>query len=735
MNRISPPEHNMSVVSMDRTFMREHLLPPVDVVYLYSILRGKARLIVLVMVLSVLAMLFFLQFVPPQYTANSQLMLDTRKERMTPVEGVVSNLDLTQAVLAGEVITIRSNVLLGEVVDNLDLVNVPEFDPRVPRSEGLLRKIKRVLLGGEKPHEYAARMPHETLRSWVINDVRGGLSVSQLGVSYAIGVSFQSTNPVLAAEVSNAVAEAYIQSQLSAKTEATSRANAWLADRLDELSVQVESADQDVVSFKAQMIEIANGNTESINQLLAELNTKLVTSSTERADAEVRLNQVETLMKSGGLSMVADVVTSPLLDTLQRQYAEIAASQAELASTYGPRHPDMIRIAAQINDINRSLEGELRRRLEAMRSEVIVTRNREAALQSQIQEISNRADSLAKASVRLNQLERTAEATRLVYENFLSRFKETSAQADFQTPEARIIGRAEIPSTPSAPRKSLLLLTAMFLGMSGTIAFVFIRNLVLSPVHTPEELSSVTGVPNLAILPYVRNYLSRFKWLRDELSGGGVTTYMEHVRAIRTALFDVSRMQKPKILLVTSSVPNEGKSSLCCALSRIASNPRRSVLVIDADLRRPDLREALELPEDSPCLLDYLQGTTEANVLPIASELAGADIISPRHSTRDAAELLLLPRFDELLSEMSEIYDLIIINAPPVLHLSDALVLAQHADATLFVVKCGHTRARMVRNSVRRLEEGGADVVGTVFTMVRRADLAASQTDMYAYGY
>lgn len=129
MNRISPPEHNMSVVSMDRTFMREHLLPPVDVVYLYSILRGKARLIVLVMVLSVLAMLFFLQFVPPQYTANSQLMLDTRKERMTPVEGVVSNLDLTQAVLAGEVITIRSNVLLGEVVDNLDLVNVPEFDP------------------------------------------------------------------------------------------------------------------------------------------------------------------------------------------------------------------------------------------------------------------------------------------------------------------------------------------------------------------------------------------------------------------------------------------------------------------------------------------------------------------------------------------------------------------------------------------------------------------------------
>lgn len=711
-------------------------LPPVDLAYLYSILRGNARFVVAITLLCALAMLAYLQFVPPRYTAYAQLMLDTRKERMIPVEGVVSNLDLTQSVLAGEVITIRSNVLLGRVVDKLDLVNAPEFDPRLPGRESLFGSMKRTLRGSrEKPHEFAARMPPETLRAWIIGDLRGALGVSQLGVSYAIGISFENANPKLAAQIANAVAEEYIQSQLSAKTDATLRANGWLSERLDELSVQVETADQDVVNFKANMIDIANGNADSINQLLAELNTRLVSSSTDRADAEVRLAQVEVLMGTGGLSMVADVVTSPLLETLQRQHAEMAASQAQLASTLGVRHPDMIRINAQIRDINRSINGELRRRLEAMRSEVTVTRNREQALQTQITEVSKRADSLAMASVRLRQLERTADATRLVYESFLSRFKETTAQADFQTPEARIIGKADVPAVPSAPRKTLLLVAAMMLGMAGAIAFVFARNLMRAPVRTPEELADLSSLPNLATLPYIRKFISEFDWLRKELASGGTTPYMEHVRTIRTALFDMNRSIKPKVIVITSAAPNEGKTSLCCALGRTVSRPGTRVLLIDADLRHPDLRKVLELPDAGKCLSEYLRGTTGIDNLVMRSDLAGADVIAPEHASRDAADLLMSPQFDALLDEMSERYDHIILNAPPVLHLADALVLAQRADATLFAVRCGKTRSKTVRNSIRRLKDGDANLVGTVLTMVRRTDLAARETDLYSYAY
>jgi uncharacterized protein involved in exopolysaccharide biosynthesis/Mrp family chromosome partitioning ATPase len=684
---------------------------------------------------AVAAMLIYLQFVTPVYTAFSQVILDTREERVTPVEEVVSNLNVTNSVIAGEVVMLRSNVLIGKVVDRLDLVNRPAFDPRMPRPEALFARAKRFARQGEPPHVVAASLPPETLRSWVIDSVRRNLGVTQIGVSYAIGINYKSSDPRLAAEIANAVANQYIDSQLENKMDATVRANAWLSDRLLELSEQVQSADGAVVDFKAGMIETAGGNEESINQLLAELNTRLVGSSTERADAEVRLGQVEALELAGGLVAVADVVTSPLLETLQQQRTALASTRAQMGSTLGRKHPDMIRIAAQIADIDRSIEAELKRRVEEMRSDVVVTRNREDALRAQISLVSERADSLSKASVRLSQLERTAEATRAVYENFLSRYKETSAQADFQVPEARVIGRADVPVVPTSPRKTLFVVISFLFGLSLAIAVVFIRNLVRAPVTTSAELRSLTQRQVMAPLPYVRHFGGKYKWLRREVTGRGTSSFMERIRSIRIELFEVSRISRPRIVLVTSSVPGEGKTSMACALASDLSGPKSSVLLLDADLRRPDVHKALDMPAEGGCLVSYLERGDKMKDLPRRSELIGADVIGPHRPSSDAADLLTSNLFSGLLSRMSSRYDVIIVNAPPVLHLADSMLLAKHADATLYAVRSGSTPANVVRRSIQRLEGAGAVVAGVVMTMVRRKDAAARESDMYSYEY
>ncbi|WP_282169655.1 GumC family protein [Ruegeria atlantica] len=707
----------------------------IDVMYLFSILRVNARLISAAAIGCAVAMFIYLLFVPPTYTAYSQIILDTREESVSPVEEVVSDLNLNSSVLAGEVVTMRSNVLIGQVVDELGLLEHPRYDPRQQRSEGLFGRAKRLLRGDDPPHVVAARLPEETLRSWIISAVRDNLSVTQIGVSYVIGVSFQSTDPVLAADITNAIANRYINSQLDSKMDATLRANSWLSDRLAELSVQLEAADAAVVEFKAEMIEIADGNEESISQLLAELNTKLVGSSTERADAEVRLSQVKALQNLDGLRAVSDVVTSPLLETLTQQRTELTTNQAQLASTLGRRHPDMVRISAQIANIDRSIDTELRRRIEEMRGDVIVTTNRENALRSQIAVVSERADSLAKASVRLGQLERAANANRLVYENFLSRFKETSAQADFQLPEARIIGQAEVPSVPSGPRKTLHMIAAFVFGLSAATAFVFLRNLARSPVNTADELEALTQRRNLALIPYVRHFGSKYRWLRQELSGVEKSQFMENVRTIRTSLFGLGKSRQPKVIMITSSVPAEGKSSLCCALARAISTSKTSVLLLDADLRHPDVRKTLDLPSDGPCLVEYLNGNAKIKDLPIRSDLAGVDVISPSSETASAADLLSSNLFAGLLSRVSARYDVIIVNAPPVLYLSDAILLTKHADTTLVAVRSGKTPAKVVLSSIARLEENGQPVFGTVMTMVRRQDAAARDLGSYSYKY
>ncbi|WP_397543197.1 GNVR domain-containing protein [Roseovarius salis] len=709
--------------------------PDIDLMYIFKLLRGNLRLIVLVTLLSMGAMFAYLQFVPPVYTARSQVILDTREERVTPATAVVSNLDVSNSVIAGEVVTIQSNVLIGEVVDQLGLLETPEFDPRVARPEPLLDRLKRIARGDDPPHVVASRLSESTLRSMVIDRVRNNLEVTQLGISYAIGIQFRNQNPELAAMVANAFADRYIAAQLESKLSATMRANEWLADRLDEMSAQVETADEAVVEFKSEMIDVAKGNEDSINQLLAELHTRLVASSTDRADAEVRLGQVESLLESGGLRAVADVVTSPLLEELQRRRAQLASNRAELVSTLGRKHPEMVSILAQIRDIDRSIDAELQRRVEAMRSEVTVTRNRESALQEQIEVVTDRADALSKASVRLDQLQRTAEATRVVYESFLSRYKETSAQADFQTSEARVIGRAAVPVVPSSPRKTLMLLAAMAFGLCAAIAFVFLRNMIRVPVSTEAELRALTNRPNLGLLPYVPHVGRGLHWLKREIAGETRSTFMERIKSIRTILFDASNGNTPRIVMVTSAVPNEGKTTLSVALANVLARNKSSVLLLDADLRHPELRELLNLPQEGGCLVDYFEGNGSIKNLTQRSESFGIDVVSPARACDKAADLLADARFANLLARLANRYRTIVVNAPPVLYLSDAVLMGKQADAVLFTVQCGRTSAKQVRNSVKRLETAGVKVKGTVLTKVRRVDTVAHEAEMYAYGY
>lgn len=707
----------------------------IDVVYLFDILRGNVRLILGVMLLCIVAMYIYLHRVTPIYTAYAQIILNTRQERVTPVEEVVSSLNISNSVVAGEVVTIRSNVLIGGVVDKLDLVHHPQFDPRLPRREGLFARIKRVFRGGEPFHLTAQRMPDEEIRSIVIENLRQRLDVSQIGVSYAIGIRFDSPDAQVAAAVTNAVADQYIAAQLANKQETTVRANAWLSDRIKELSAQVEAADAAVVDFRIKMTEEAGGGEETTNQLLAELNTRLVATSADRADAEVRYSLVQRLMETDGLAAVADVVTSPLLETLKQQRSDLASKKAELASTLGRRHPEIIRITAQMANVERSIEDELRRRIEAMRSDVSVTHNREAALQEQIKEVSDRAEMLSTASVRLNQLERTAAATRLVYENFLSRFKETSAQSDYQRPEARVIGRAAVPLVPSYPRKTLSLAMAAMFGLSLGTAFVFLRSVFAVPIRTSDELREATKLPLLALLPYVRAFGRRYSWLYRELKSEKPSPFMEGIQLIRAKLFEMPHGEPPQVVMVTSSLASEGKSSICFALTRSLSKSGASVVLLDADLRRSDTARALGLQRKALCLIDYLEGKGNFKDLLEHSDLLNANVIAPHRASNNAADLIASTKMSGLITRLSARYDVVIINAPPVLHLSDALLLSKQADATLLAVQSGRTSTKIVTRMLERLNEAGAEMAGTVMTQVRRKDVAGREVYGYAYEY
>ncbi|THD83789.1 hypothetical protein E7811_11060 [Aliigemmobacter aestuarii] len=706
----------------------------IDFVYLWDILRGNAVHVGAITLGAVVLMFIYLMTVAPTYTGYAQILIDTRQERLSPVEEVVSNLNVSNSVIAGEVITMRSTSLIGDVVDANDLINHPAFDPRVPRPEGIVSRIKRLVKFDAPFHEKAAAMSDDALRSIVISDIRRALTTSQIGVSYAISVQYSSTDPKVAAFIANAVANQYLDNLIGAKEAATDRVNVWMSQRIADLSQQVQEADAAVVAFRNEMNDAAGGGIETTNQLLAELNSRLVATSAERADAEVRYRLVERMIEAeGGLVAVADVVTSPLLEALNKQRTELALRQAELGSTLGRRHPEMVRISAQIADIDRSIEDELRRRVEAMRSDVSVSQNREAALREQIDEVSQRSEQLATASVRLDQLERTAAATRVVYENFLARFKETSQRSDYQTPEARLISRADVPIVPTAPRKLLSLTVAMLAGVFLGVAFVFGRSIIAHPVRTSTELREATGLPNLALLPYVRGLGDSTSTLRDALTEQSASPLREGVVNVRMRLFDKPPAKRPKVVTVTSARAGEGKSTVCYLLAKSLSATGLSVVILDADLRRSDTVRALGLEKSGLCLLDFLEHGGNLKDLLHHSDLLGADVVLPHRRVNTAADILADPKMSGLIARLSSRYDVVIVNGPPVLNLLDAVVLARYADTTLLVVESGQTPVKMLRDILHRLQEANVTIAGTVMTKVRHNDVAARE--VYGYSY
>ncbi|WP_096787983.1 polysaccharide biosynthesis tyrosine autokinase [Rhodobacter sp. CZR27] len=689
---------------------RMAVVEAVDLGFAVEVLRRRKWQILASGAIAVAGMFAAISRMEPTYTAYAQVILDTRQERVTDVKQVVSDLDVTNPVIAGEIVSLKSNTLIGKVVDRLGLTSHPEF----------------ALEGGET-------IPEAEKRRITILRIAARLTVTQVGISYAIGIAFKASDPKLASLVANTLAKEYIADQVETKRNSTLRATAWLQKRLGELSTAVEAADQAILDLRARTADENGANQETTERFLVDLNQRLVTTASERSDATVRYEIVTKRLEQAGLTSVAHVVSSPLLETLQRERIEIAREQASNADRLGRRHPEMIRLNARLQDLDRRTEAEVRRIIENMKSDVDVATQREQALQDQIRQIEKRLVKLSAAAVKLNQLERQASATRMVYENFLSRLTETNAQSDFQRPDARIVTEATPPDRPTAPRKKLLLAVAGVFGLSFGTALAFLIEALSRRIHASDDLRRITASPVMGLIPYEPRRRRNPGWLSKELTLTDRSPYMEAISALRAQLFDVRSLGRPKVLMMTSALQGEGKSSTCAALAVALTRVSTSAIMIDLDLRRSITRKVFDLTSQRGCVADYLAGGIDLAQLQPAELPSGLTVLAPLRSVSNSADLLSSPRLGELINRLRLRYDVVLIDAPPVLDIADALVVSRHADSTLLVVRSGKTPRTLVEDAYERLQGADVPVIGTILTQVRKGHTAARE--MYRYDY
>lgn len=682
--------------------------PLIDLPAVLAIVRRRLRLALAVGLVVFILSLLVTVWATPRYTATASVMIDPRREEVVPSTAVLSGLTPDAATVESQVEVLRSRHLAQQVAAALKLDQDPEFAP------------------GDGVQGADARIEA------VVDQVRRRLVIRRVGGAYVMDVSFTAEDPAKAARIANAFADQYLQEQLQSKFDATAQANGWLTRRLEDLRDEVIRNESAVEQYRAEHDLLSASGATLTEQEISAYNQQLASVRAQQAEDEARLRTARAQLAAGSTGEdVGEALTSTVVQQLRNRRAEISGRLADMSSRYGPRHPDMLRAQGELADVDSQIRAEIDRIISNLEARAQVSRERSASMSGSLAGARGVLVANNAARVRLNELIRNAEASRTLYEALLDRFKQTSTQAGLEQSDARVVSRAAVPQRPSSPRAALTLGAGVVLALFAAAAAVILAEMLDSGLRTGQDVERRLGLPLLASLPLIASVAARADRGRspvDYLVDKPLSAFAESLRALRASI-DFSGAGRPvKLVLVTSSLPGEGKSTTAVALARSAALAGQKAVIVDCDLRDRSVHRLLGL-EAPVGLLEVLSGQVSLEAALAPDPASGARVLplsQTRFTPRDVFQSAAL---DALLARLRAEFDLVILDTAPVLAVADTRVLAAKVDAVVFLARWRRTPVAAIDNGLAFLRQAGAPVAGVALAQVDMRDQVR-----YAYG-
>lgn len=695
--------------------------------YIAVINQAKWRILLLATLITIFAIIIALNM-RAIYSSRATLLIEAQQAKAVKIEEVYGMNSAQQEYYLTQFEILKSRSIAETVIDKLGLASHPEFQGPPSLLDKLKIQLPFLSMGNSGTDPQRERASE---REKLIDAFTDRLSIEPVRKTQLVNISFEAFDPELAAQVANAVGDAYIDSQLEAKMGITQKANAWLGGRLGELRLKLDESEKALQEFRVREGLIDVSGVRSLgSQELERLGQEITQARAKKAqiDSFVRVVNQYGANNIERLESLPEITTHAGIQGVKMELVQAERKVSELSKTFGPKHPKLIAVKSELATVQDNLRSQIKQLVEGMKDEADTVSQNLAALEAEMNKSKGLYQDLSGKEAEYQRLQREVETNRQLFDTFMARQKETEVASDFNSAIARFTDRAMPSSEPVKPKRRVIVLVAFVSALLFGVVIAFVQDSLNDTIKTTQDIELQLQQRALGMVPHIPGKIALAE-INKLFFASEQRQFSESIRSIRTSVSLLGIERPIQVMAVTSSVPEEGKSTVSCNMA-FAMSQLDKVLIIDADMRKPTVAKRFALPAFQVGLANYLAGTEDLNDCIVTDEQSGVDIMAAGTIPLNPLELLSSPRLQELLTLLRGRYQRIIIDTPPVQAVSDALVISQFVDAVLMVVKADQTRSGLVKHSLSSLINAHARVLGVVLN-----DLDLSKAEKYYGGY
>ncbi|MBT3137045.1 polysaccharide biosynthesis tyrosine autokinase [Alteromonas sp. ALT199] len=705
--------------------------------YLGIIKRYSLRILLLALAFTVLVAILVMKMTP-LYTSSTTLLIEAEKANVVSIEEVYGIDTKSKDYMATQFEVLKSRQIAEKTVESLSLYGNADFMPE-ENETSFVSEIAEVFpfLPQTEKVELTEEQKVAKLKRKATQILMSATDVSLIKGTQLVRISVTTETPSLSALIANTIAEVYIENYLQAKLDMTAKATSFLTDSIDGLKTKLDVAERNLVRFyETNQVVNIDGVVGLASDELERLNIQLSEAEVELKLNSVIFNQIKDSKAIEDVARIPEVLNHPAVRDVRRDEGKALARVSELSKVYGPKHPKMIAANAELTAIRDTLNTQITDLISSITTQYESSKQKVAQLQREVETSKAAFRSLAELDNKRKALEREVDINQQLYDSFFTRLKETDELGGLESANARVLDTALPSYTPSKPNKKLFIAAAFVLSLSFGIALAIVMETLNSGIRSVEDVEKKLGQRMLGLIPWLAHKKKTDLPIRSFFDGKK-HQFAEAVRTLRTSLSLLNIEKENQAILVTSSVPKEGKTTVSINLAFALGQLDKTIL-IDADLRRPSIGKQFNIPSYQPGVANLVLKSHSFEECLVRDEESNIDILSAGTIPSNPQELLADKGFEELITKLKSEYKYVVVDTAPTQAVSDSMIVANSCDSVIYVVRADSTSDKVINNGLSRFLQVGHRLDGVVLNQVnlRKSDVAQRYAGFYdQYGY